>query len=74
MEGSLVVGEASSRGDMTRVRVFVVAVFVVALSSVGASAGAAHNCNLPEETVDRVCDGYHDIAQYAVCKLTKKVC
>ncbi len=59
---------------MTRIRWFIVALTFAAVSAVGSQAQAAHNCNLPEETADRICDGYHDIPQYVACKVAKKVC
>jgi hypothetical protein len=62
---------------MKRFRWFIAVTIVALVTAVPAMwspAQASHNCNLPEETADRICDGYHDIPGYVLCKVAKKVC
>jgi hypothetical protein len=50
----------------------VVAMATLASFAVLPSAHAAHDCAVPEPTIDRLCDGYHDVPFILLCAVTQK--
>jgi hypothetical protein len=37
-------------------------------------ASADHTCGLGDPLLDSICEGYHDIPQFILCKIAPKFC